>query len=181
MRTVTFLMLALLSFGCSTTHVLDSWKAENASPLKRSTKRAVVVVANNKERRERAEAAFAEDINAVVARNLFTPEEWQDKDLVKARLLEQGFEEVVVMRVVGVEEEQTRLRGPMWSNWMGLNTPYVPKTRVDLVTSIYDITEGRLVYQLSSHTYEPTSVEDTMAEQVKAGLKRLRDDGMLVD
>jgi hypothetical protein len=182
MKTVILaLALALFSFSCATAHVLDSWKADNAAPLKKSTKRAVVVIANDKTRRDRAEAAFAEDINAVVLRNLFTPEELKDRELVKARLLENGFEEIVVMRVVGVEEEQTRVRSPMWTNWMGIDTPQVSKTRVDLLTSIYDVADGRLVYQLASHTYDPTTVEAVMDAQVKEGLKRLRDDGMLVD
>lgn len=172
--------LALFS-GCTTTHVLDSWKAEGAQPLKRATKRVVVVSAQNVERRDRAEKKLAEEMNATSLRSLFTSEELANRDDVKAKLLEQGFAELVVMRVTGVEEEQTRIRGPVWANWMVLSTPYVSNTRVDLITSVYDIAEGALVWQVASHTYDPASVEALLEEQVKVGVERLKADGMLVD
>ena len=170
-----------MSSSCATTHVLDTWRAEGAAPLKRSTKRAVVVATLNPERRDAAEAKLAELINGVVLRTLFTPEELHDRELVKARLLEQGFHEVVVMRVMNVDEQVTRVRGPLWTNWDLVDMPRVTTTRVDLLTSIYDLAEGQLVYQLDSHTYDPASIDALLEDQVRAGVKHLQDDGMLVD
>ena len=181
MRTLALLTLALMSSSCATTHVLDLWKAEGAAPLKRAGKRAVVVATLNPERRDAAEAKLAELVNGVVLRSLFTPEELHDRELVKARLLEQGFQDVVVMRLMNVDEQVSRVRGPIWTNWDLVDLPRVTSTRVDLLTSIYDLAEGQLVYQLNSHTHDPANIDAFLEEQVRVGVQRLRDDGALVD
>lgn len=182
MRTLALLTLTLLTSACTTTHVLDVWKAEGAAPLKRATKRVVVVSTMNPARRDVAEAKLAELINGVVLRGLFTPEELHDRDLVKQRLLEQGFQEVVVMRVVNVDEEVTRIRGPVWATWDMIDVPRsATSTRVDLLTTVYNLAEGQVVYQLDSRTFDPANVEEMLEDQVRVGVARLRDEGMLID
>jgi len=182
MRTLALLTLTFLTSACSTTHVLDVWKAEGAAPLKRDTRRVVVVATMNPARRDVAEAKLAELINGVVLRGLFSPEELHDRELVKQRLLEQGFTEVVVMRVVNVDEEVTRIRGPVWATWDMIDVPRAAtNTRVDLLTTIYNLQDGQVVYQLDSRTYDPANVDELLEEQVRVGVKKLRDEGMLID
>jgi hypothetical protein len=181
MRTTVALTLLVLSSGCTVAHVVDSWKADGADPFKRSSKRVVLVLANDAERGERAEETLAQSLkNATRLRTLFTPAELEDGVAVKARLLEQGFTELVVVRT---EEtlEKTRRRGSIWERWLVVGVPYTSSKRVDLVTSVYDIESGALAWQLTSYSYDPSSVESLLGEHVKAGLERLRADGMLVE
>ena len=180
MKTALALALALLSSGCTVAHVVDSWKADGAQPFKRSSKRVVMVLANNVDYRDRAEVRLAEGLKATTLRSLFSPTELEDGVAVKAKLLEQGFSELVVLRGE-IEKEKTARRGGVWERWLTVGVPYASTTRVDLVTSVYNIGNGDLVWQLSSYSYDPASVESLLDEQVKAGLERLQSDGMLVD
>lgn len=181
MKTTVALTLLVLSTGCTVAHVVDSWKADGAAPFKRSSKRAVLVLANDAQRTERAEVKLAESLkNASRLRSLFSPAELEDGVAVKAKLLEQGFTELVVVRT---EEtvEKTRRRGSIWERWLTPNVPSTSSTLVDLVTSVYDIESGGLAWQLTSYSYDPASVESLLGEHVKAGLERLKADGMLVE
>ncbi|MDP2274318.1 MAG: hypothetical protein Q8N23_04465 [Archangium sp.] len=180
MKRTLILVLALLSAGCTVAHVVDSWKAAGAKPFKRSNKRVVLVVANDPERRARAETKLAEEIKAVPLRSLFGDDELKDGVAVKARLLEQGFTELVVLRVE-VETERSMRRLSVWKRWLTVGVPYASNTRLDLITSVYDIAEGDLVWQLESFSYDPSSVESLLEEHAKAGIERLKADGMLVD
>ncbi|MGV3623342.1 MAG: hypothetical protein ACO1OB_21155 [Archangium sp.] len=181
MKTVLALSLALVSSGCTVAHVVDSWKPDGAQPFKRSNKRVVVVLANDAEKRDRAEEKLASSLkNATQLRSLFSAQELEDGVAVKAKLLEQGFSELVVVRTEE-EKEKTRRRGSIWERWLSVGVPYASTTRVDLVTSVYDIASGDLRWQLSSYSYDPSSVESLLGEHVKAGLEQLQADGMLVD
>lgn len=181
MKTVLALSLVLLSSGCTVAHVVDSWKADGAQPFKRSSKRVVLVLANDAEHRDRAETKLAESLkNATRLRTLFSAQELEDGVSVKAKLLEQGFTEFVVVRSEE-SQEKTRRRGSIWERWLTVGVPYASSTRVDLVTSVYEIGSGDLKWQLSSYSYDPSSVELLLGEHVKAGLERLQADGMLVD
>lgn len=180
MKTALVLALALLSAGCTVAHVVDSWKAPGAEPFKRSNKRVVMCIANDPERRARAEAKLAESLKGVALRSLFTEAELENGVAVKARLLEQGFTDLVVLRA-DVEKERTNRRGSVWERWFSVGVPYASNTRVDLVTSVYDIADGRLIWQVESYSYDPSSVEALMEEHARAGMERLKADGMLVD
>ncbi len=180
MKIALVLALALLSAGCTVAHVVDSWKAEGANPFKRSNKRVVMCIANDPERRARAETKLAEELKGVALRSLFTEAELEDGVGVKARLLEQGFSELVVLRA-DVEKERTNRRGSIWERWFSVGVPYASNTRVDLVTSVYNIAGGELIWQVESYSYDPASVESLLEVHAKAGIERLKADGMLVD
>lgn len=176
----SWVLIAVAVTGCTSTRVLESWKADGAEPLNPATKRAVVVVAPNTERRALAEKGLAERTGATSLRAMFTPEELADRDLVRKKLGEQGFDRVIVMRVEDVAEVRVRTPPTLWTRFeMNVPPNFETFTRVAVTTSIYKVAEGEAVWEARSTSIDPMGLDGFLDDQVKASVEQLRADGLL--
>ena len=112
----------LLSLGaCSTTTFTSTWKAPDGQTINPAGKTiAAVFVSGDERNRHAAEDALAKDLNArgahgVPGYTLLPNEIRGDAEDMLARLKEAGANEVVVMRVVGVDKWPSYLQVHGWT------------------------------------------------------------------
>jgi hypothetical protein len=180
--------LAALAAGCAATRITSVWE----DPAFRTVPfRKVLAVFQNADPglRRIVEDEMARDIpNATPAYTVFRDEELRDVAHVKERVKELGFDSSVVMRVVGVEHQQSYVppsvytvpgyyRG-FWGYWgYGWTTVYEPgylrnDRVVRIQTNIYSVPDDKLVWASESETFNPASLKGAVAEVVKVTAKR---------
>ncbi len=187
-RALCALFLAALAAGCAATRITSAWKdpAIDTVPF-----RKVLVVFQNADPglRRIVEDEMARDIpNSTPAYAVFRDEELRDVARAKQRVKELGFDSSVVMRVVGVEHQQTYVPPSMytvpgyyrgfWGYWgYGWTTVYEPgylrnDRVVRIQTNIYSVPDDKLVWASESETFNPSSLRGAVAEVVKVTAKR---------
>jgi len=174
--------LAALAAGCASTRLTSTWQDP---ALKDATFHKVLVVFQNADAglRRIVEDEMARDIpDSVPAYKVLGDAELRDVDRVKARVRELGFDSSVVMRVVGVEHQQTYVppevytvpapyRG-FWGYWgYGWTTVYEPgylrhDRIVRIATNVYSVALDKLVWASESETFNPASLRGAVAEVV---------------
>jgi hypothetical protein len=190
-------LAALVVAGCASTRLTSTWQDP---ALKDATFHKVLVVFQNADAglRRIVEDEMARDIpDSTPAYNVLSDAELRDVDRVKARVRELGFDSSVVMRVVGVERQQTYVppevyavpapyRG-FWGYWgYGWTTVYEPgylrhDRIVRIATNVYSVKLDKLVWASESETFNPASLRGAVAEVVhvnaQAAAKAMRSQG----
>jgi hypothetical protein len=179
---------ALLVACATTTEITSSKKAPNAEPIERGKKVLALVVAKDAKNRRKAEDELARQLaHGTPAYKVFRDEELRDPALVRQRLSEQGFAYGVVMKVVDVDSD-TRPASPtlfteenMWESdedfvWNGapINT-----STVRMVTSLYSVEDGSLLWEAESNSINPTKMDALVDDVARAAGKRLKKDGLV--
>lgn len=180
--------LAAIASGCAATRITSVWQ----DPALRTVPfRKVLVVFQNADPglRRIVEDEMARDIpNSTPAYTVFRDEEPRDVARAKARVKELGFDSSVVMRVVGVEHQQSYVPPAMytvpgyyrgfWGYWgYGWTTVYEPgylrnDRVVRIQTNVYSVSDDKLVWASESETFNPASLRSAVAEVVKVTAKR---------
>jgi hypothetical protein len=175
--------LALLACACASTRLTAVWQDP---AFRDATFHKVLVVFQNADAglRRIVEDEMARDIpNATPAYQVLSDAELRDVERVKARVRELGFDSSVVMRVVGVEQQQTYVppsvytvpgyyRG-FWGYWgYGWTTVYEPgylrhDRIVRITTNVYSVPHDKLVWASESETFNPASLRSAVAEVVR--------------
>jgi hypothetical protein len=181
------LAAAIAAAGCASTRITSEWRD---AALRDVPFRKVLAVFQNSDPalRRVAEDEMARDIaNAVPAYTVLGDGELRDVAKVKARVKELGFDSSVVMRIVGVEHEQTYVPSQVhtvpgyyhgfWGYWgYGWTTAYEPASLrhdrvVRIATNIYSVPADKLVWASESETFDPASVPRAVGEVVRVTAK----------
>jgi hypothetical protein len=177
--------------GCATTEITSSWKAPSAPPIERGQKVVAVVVAPDSKQRRAAEDELASELaDGTPAHEMFSEAELKDPVAVRKRLEDEGFKYGVVMSVVDVKTETQTTAQPgvatydvhnMWAGDEGLVWQDVEelRTEVRVVTRVYTVDDGKVVWQAESRTMDPTEVKGKVDEIAKAAAARLKKDAMV--
>lgn len=186
-RTTVFLAAGLALGACASTSIVDSWKAPEAGPL-RFKKVVALAILDNESLRSRAEDALQSSlrgVQAVQGYKVFGATELADlerqKKQLTERLLQDGFDGVVALRMVSSQQEvgwtgsQVPLDAFVWypTGEMAVDTII----RVEI--QIYSLTEGKLMWAGVSETFNPKDAEQLVSEIAAAAGKELRRQGLI--
>ena len=180
--------------SCASTRIARSWRDTGVGPF-RFKKVLVVVVSTNELIRSSAEDEVVSQItrtNAVPSYKLFLASDLNEKERVKAKVTEEGFDGAVVMRLVDKTQQLTWSPGAypadyysFYGYWgRGWGAPYSPGTlRVDTIlrieTNIYSVTQNRLLWSGLSETFNPNDHATLIKEVAGAVARELRKEGLI--
>jgi hypothetical protein len=141
------------------------------------------------------ENAFADRLSAlgatgIASSNVFPSQEELSRERVAAWVREHGIRGALVTRVEDVKREQRYV--PPTSQWdlygyygywgsSLVSSPgyVVEETTVILETSLFDASDGKLVYTAMSKSFQPSSREEIVREVVEALTEDLQERGLL--
>jgi hypothetical protein len=107
----------------------------------------------------------------------------RDKDAVKAKLQQQGFQGVLVMRVAKVTEQVTPVGGPYgdfdgyygWAGGLAYDPAYLETdTIVHVVSNLYSLPEGKMIWSGVSKTFDPSSTASFISDVTTAVAKSIQ-------
>jgi hypothetical protein len=128
-RLLLLLSLTGIMFGCATsTQLRKSWSDPSLAnaPVKPFKKIMVIVKAKNDLSKKTAEdqlVALIRNGKAIQSYTYLTPADTSQKELAE-KLIKDGFDGVIMMRVKAVVQTQTTNPGTSYSNWYAYSTPY---------------------------------------------------------
>jgi hypothetical protein len=183
--------LAIAAVGCATTEMTSTW----TDPTARGSSMArIAVIALSKDPglRRMAEDTAASQMRgaqAVPSYQVLGDADLRNREVVKAKLLAQGFQGVLVMRMAGVTEQVTAVGGPYgtfdgYYDWAG-SAVYAPgyletDTIVHVVSNLYSLDQNKLVWSGVSQTFDPASAKSFMTDVSKAVAKSLEKDRLIL-
>lgn len=193
--------LALGAAACATTNFISTWTEPTAQPLDRSKKVATVMMSTREALRRSAEVAMAEEIRrrgveAVESYTLLPGESARDTARARQVLGEQGVDAVLIMRVVGKDQQisytpgtSMYVGGPYYGSTMGYwgygwgaaySPGYMTTDQIVTVESlVYSVTQGKLLWAGQSETTNPEDLESFINELVSAVGGELRNKGII--
>ena len=194
-------LAVLAGMACATQTTLSNvWRSD--SYTSGAMHRILVIgVAQNEARQRSFEDGFAaalalQDVDAVARYKVLPGNERLSKASIQAAISGQGFQGVLVTRLLGIDEETTYvppstyvrpgyhgrgMYGYYGSSWDVVHDPgyAVTETTVRLETHLYDARKADLVWAAHSDTFNPISVNDIIDSVTKKLTFQLAEDGML--
>jgi hypothetical protein len=183
-------LLAAIASGCASTRITSEWKDESLARLPLAKVLAVFQTPDPGERRIFEDQIAREFPGAVASYTVLGDDEVRDLERVKQRVREIGFDAVLIMRVVGVERQQTYIPPSSWMvpveyvdlwgywnfGWAQVYQPgYLRTDRVvKIATTLYSLPDDRLVFASESETLDPASLRNAVREAAKAIAKEVR-------
>lgn len=183
--------VAVLALACATTRITSSWRDPGVGAVE--FHRVVgVALARDATLRRLAEDEFVRVLGpatALAGYAVIPDEEVRDRKKARARVEAAGADGVVVFRLVGVETEQRWVPpasyGTAWRYW-GWAAPsaydpgYLRTDRtVQVETTLYRVSDARLVWAARSETFNPASADDLIKGVVRAAVEAMRKQGLL--
>lgn len=192
------LAMAVAVASCASTEMTSTWTDPGAKGASLS-RIAVVCLTKDPGIRRMAEDAAASQITgaqAVPSYEVLGDTDLRNREAVKAKMLAQGFQGVLVMRMAGITEQVTPVGGPYgpvvgpyatfdgYYNWAGA-AAYSPgylqtETVVHVVSNLYSLDQNKLIWSGASRTFDPASVKSFMTDVSKAVAKSLQKDRLVL-
>lgn len=187
------LLAACASAPANRTKVTGTWKEEHFD--KRLSHILVVSLADEPGIRSKVENMFAqrlgaEGVRAASSSDLMPPEEKIDRQTVKAAMAGKDFDGVLVSRLIGVASDATYVPpqpNTTLDTGFASGVPIVTapgrtehSSVVSLKIDLYDPGgEGRLVWSLTSQSFNPDNVTDMINEVSDAVMSDLKAKGLI--
>ena len=193
--------LALGAAACATTNFTSTWTEPSAQPLDLDKKIATVMMSTRDALRRSAEVAMAEDIRrrggqAIESYTILPGETARDTARARMVLAEQGVDAVLIMRVVGKDQQisytpgtSMYVGGPYYGSTMGYwgygwGAAYSPGyMQTDQIVSVeslvYSVSQGKLLWAGQSETTNPEDLESFVNELVASVGGELRKQGLI--
>lgn len=182
--------LGAAACGGSTT-MEQTWKAPNLVPNNLHNVVTVYINRDGSMRRtvedSMAQKLAAEGVRATPGYSVLTNDDLKDRDRVKAKLLAQGYDGVVSLRLVS-KETQVEAMPATWDGywgpaWGGAYDPgYLStETIVRVETSVYQLSNGKLVWSGLSKTVDPNSMQSTIHDVTQVVAKALQKDQIVTN
>ena len=185
------LAVALGVVGCATTEMTSTWTDPTARGASMS-RIAVIALSKDPGLRRMAEDTAASQMRgaqAVPSYQVLGDADIRNREVVKAKLLAQGFQGVLVMRMAGVTEQVSAVGGPYgtfdgYYDWAGAAV-YAPgyletDTVVHVVSNLYSLDQNKLIWSGVSQTFDPASAKSFMTDVSKAVAKSLEKDRLIL-
>jgi hypothetical protein len=192
----TLLLSALLSVfvaGCTSTHIEQSWKSPDVG---RFNFKKILVVAPNPDGANRRAAedtlkAQLTTVEVVQSYNLLvSKEDLSDKAKAGKIIKDNGFDGVIIMRMVSNDTEVNYMPGSypaaygsMWGYWGNSYAlaPYYYDTGtittdkiIGIETNVYDVASEKLVWSGVTKSTNPSNSQQLVAETVGAIRKEMQ-------
>ena len=178
-------MAILALAACSSTKLVTKWQAPATERLLFSKVLALAIAPDTSllRRAERAICAEVTSVTCVPAFAVIPESEMADTEKVKALVKRDGFDGAVVFRVVSARDKVTYVApsyGPTFWGYYGyaLTGTHAPGyLRSDQIvrveTSIYSVSEDRLLWVATTETMNPESVSSLVEDVAKAVRREL--------
>ena len=187
------LTLLLLMGACApNTEVINSWKDPNAQPRKFNKVLAVFMTKDVGMRRAGEDELVRKlGKNAVASYTVLPESVTGDRAKAKAWIQKQGFDGLVIMRPLAVNQETTYVPGQAyvvpshyssaWGYWgtgwgYAYDPGYVQQDQVVTVeANVYSVADGKLIWASHTKTYNPESVKNLVndiVDQTAVAMKR---------
>ena len=181
------LMMIALLMGCNATQLTSTWKdAAFAVPNYRQIAVAGILQGVNKRSlREFMERHMSEDLNKMGYRASAISELYGlqalkgiKEDEMVAMLREKGFDAVITLAVIDIEQMQDYMPGNFgyqpyafyyqrfgwyygyWFDRIYMPGYYVTNTRYLVEANLYDVATDKLIYSAQSETFNPSSIDN---------------------
>jgi hypothetical protein len=177
--------------GCASTQMTSTWTDPAARGASMS-KIAVICLTQDAGLRRMAEDTAASQMKgaqAIPSYQVLGDTDLRNRDQVKSKLMSQGFQGVLVMRLAGVSEQVTAVGGPYgtfdgYYDWAG-SAVYAPgylqtDTVVHVVSNLYSLDQNKLVWSGVSQTFDPSSAKSFINDVSKAVAKSLQQDRLIL-
>jgi hypothetical protein len=198
LRTLTIAALFCLA-ACATTTFTSTWKAPDVQAVNPAGKTvAAVFISKDESKRRAGEDALAAALSTrgahgVPAYTILPDEAKMDSDAARAKLKEAGANGVVVMRLVGKDQQITYTPGyagpsyyggfgPYWG--YGWGTVYEPgylqtDTLVSVETLVYSLDRDKLLWASQSRTTNPNNINALVREVSDVTADEMMKQGLL--
>ena|SRR5215469_1231154 len=198
LRTLTLAALVCLA-ACATTTFTSTWKAPDVQAVNPAGKTvAAVFISKDESKRRAGEDALAGALSArgahgVPAYTILPAEASMDSEAARAKLKEAGANGVVVMRLVGKDQQITYTPGyagpsyyggfgPYWG--YGWGTVYEPgylqtDTLVSVETLVYSLDRDKLLWASQSRTTNPNNINALVREVSDVTADEMMKQGLL--
>jgi len=186
MRALRRLLLLLpLAAACASTTLVSTWRAPDVGRL--SFRRILVYAPfNDPSLRRSTEDTVVRQITgatAVPSYAILPDAQAGDREPLKRKVAEGGFDGLVIFRVVNVTREATWVPGTYWGPiYAGpiYDPGYVQvNTVVRMETNVYDAPNEKLVWASASATTNPSSMSSLAKDVAKAVTKEMRKQGLI--
>lgn len=185
------LLATLAMASCTSTRVVTKWQAPSVGRLA-FTKVLALALAPEESLRRVAEEDLCAQVESVPCKPAYLAipaSEMGDTERMKALVKRSGFDGALVFRVVDAREKVTYVPptyGPSFWGFYGYAHPrisdpgyYRSDQVVRVETSIYSLTEDRLLWVGTTESTNPQSV-DELVEEVAAAVRRELERAQLV-
>jgi hypothetical protein len=181
--------LTLAVAGCATTDMTSTWTDPSAKGASLS-KVAIIAFARDPGLRRMAEDAAAQQLvgaQAVPSYQVLGDTDLKDREAVKAKLRDQGFQGVLLMRMAGVTERVDPATYGTFDGYYGwaAGAVYDPaylqtETVVHVVSDLYSLPNDKLIWSGVSQTFNPASAQEFMTSVSKAVAKSIQKDRLVL-
>lgn len=181
--------VTLATVGCATTDMTSTWTDPSAKGASLS-KVAIVALTRDAGLRRMAEDSAVQQLvgaQAVPSYQVLGDTDLKDRESVKAKLREQGFQGVLIMRMAGVTEKVDPAMYGTFDGYYGwaAGAAYDPalvqtETVVHVVSNLYSLSNDKLIWSGVSQTFDPASAQDFMTSVSKAVAKSIQKDRLVL-
>jgi len=190
MKKILFaLVTVILAAGCSSTAIVNSWKAPGETLTPEQYKKVLVVVlAKDENARKTAEDKIASNHKLLhVSYPLFTTKELgQDTLKVKNMVKEQGYDAIVVMRLITTRAKSTYVAGGHNQAYMKNGIYYYPDylnassyaTDMNYIvaTNVWSLKNEKLLWSGMTESTNPKKIDKVVNEVAKEVIYKMKED-----
>ena len=193
-RTTCLLLTGLILGACASTRPVMEWRDEGFSGQLNHI--LVIAAADQATRRHAIEddyvkALTAVPVTAVPSYTLMDSDIELSRETVEAAIEGQGFDGVLVTRLLGVEEveeyqppvtyDHYRSYHRYYQRSLDYSSPgYYRKYKiVKLETNLYDTATQELIWSMQSETIDPSAPQDVIEAQIILTIERLAQGGLV--
>ncbi|NMM48259.1 DUF4136 domain-containing protein [Marinigracilibium pacificum] len=188
-----FYFLLIFLMGCSSANIVESWKDPDTTISETEYQKVMIaVLASNEGRRRTAEDFLAQKYPKLVpSYNVFKglDEKNIDKEQLKSILTNQGFDAVIIMRLVDVSKETNYVPGNYSGGfygyygayWPGYYNPgyYTEDTKYSVSTDVFDLNRNKLVWSAITSSYNSSKIETAVEDIAYSITKEMKKTGFL--
>lgn len=189
MKKIIFALSILLAAGCSSTSIVNSWKAPDASFTPEKYKKVlVVVIAKEEEARKLAEDQLISDFKSLNASYpLFSLKQLSEDTLkIKNKVKELGFDAVLTMRLITTKAKSTYVQGgvnPAYQQNYLLYYPeyyksgsYATDMNYVVASNFFSLKDEKLLWSGVSETANPKKIDKFITSIAKEVVYKMRED-----
>lgn len=192
-RATTTALVALMLSGCVVarpTRVTTTWRDPAVAAPLRLQKVAAVFPEGDAKLRRRVEDALVQRLPRTTASyRLINRQQLADTQHVRDRLIDRGFDGIVVLRLIDVEERRANgatstAASPadgLWS-YMRRAPRSAPRpgreTAITMESRLYSVGDGRLLWAGHSTSYDPVSMRELVGVVADAAIVEVRRQGL---
>jgi hypothetical protein len=187
-----FIVLSILASSCSSTKIVQSWKAPEASYTpEKFQKILIIALAKDEPMRRLAEDKFASRSSNFHASYLIYPNKQiiGDEDRFKSVLVENGFDGIVTLRLISKDKENNwvagNYTGNYWEYRRNYYTPYYQAGYFDenttyyIETTLFSVKQDKLLWSGITSSTNPSSLKKTIDEMLKEVVERMKKENFI--